>query len=45
MIKQLQQRMTELKKTLQKELVRVMFFQSLQLALTDSYITFQKLDC
>lgn len=38
MIKQLQQRMTELKKTLQKELVRVMFFQSLQLVLTDSYM-------
>lgn len=38
MIKQLQQRMTELKKTLQKELVRVVCFQSLQVALAGRYL-------
>lgn len=38
MIKQLQQRMTELKKTLQKELVRVVCFQSLQMALAGRYL-------
>lgn len=38
MIKQLQQRMAELKKTLQKELVRVVCFQSLQTALAVRYL-------
>lgn len=38
MIKQLQQRMAELKKTLQKELVRVVCFQSLQMALAGRYL-------
>lgn len=38
MIKQLQQRMAELKKTLQKELVRVVCFQSLQTAVAVRYL-------